>query len=159
MIPLTPWSPTAPTASSAINPPSIAMDANVNTTSSAAKYARYVHQLLYSPPAATLFHTLATSTKRTTILGLNLALICSYLPCSTATHKGHMHRHRSCTASTCNNHANIVLAWDEVGQMCPPHKACAVKDTFCFAALADATLGTMYTNITDAFPVRSFKNM
>jgi hypothetical protein len=45
MIPLTPWSPTAPTALSAINPPSIAMAANVNATSSAAKYARYVHQL------------------------------------------------------------------------------------------------------------------
>jgi hypothetical protein len=30
---------------------------------------------------------------------------------------------------------------------------------FCFAALANATLGTMYTNITGAFPVWSFKNM
>jgi hypothetical protein len=30
---------------------------------------------------------------------------------------------------------------------------------FCFAALADATAGTMYTDITRVFPVRSFKNM
>jgi hypothetical protein len=43
--------------------------------------------------------------------------------------------------------------------MFPPHKACKVQDMFCFAALADATLGTMYTNITGAFTVRSFKNM
>jgi hypothetical protein len=43
--------------------------------------------------------------------------------------------------------------------MCPPHEACMVQDWFCFAALADATLSTMYTNITGAFPVCSFKNM
>jgi hypothetical protein len=30
---------------------------------------------------------------------------------------------------------------------------------FCFAALANATLGMMYTNITGAFLVWSFKNM
>jgi hypothetical protein len=30
---------------------------------------------------------------------------------------------------------------------------------FRFAALADAITGTMYTNITGAFPVRSFKSM
>jgi hypothetical protein len=30
---------------------------------------------------------------------------------------------------------------------------------FCFATLADATTSTMYTNLTSAFPVRSFKNM
>ncbi len=45
--------------------------------------------------------------------------------------------------------------------MCPPHEACAVQDMFCFAALADAMLDTMfmYTDITGAFPVWSFKNM
>ncbi len=110
MIPLTPWSPTAPTALSAINPPSIAMAANINATSSAAKYARYVHQLLCSPPAATLLHILATSTKLTTIPGLTPALIWSHLPRSTATNKGHMCCHCLRTASTCNNHADIVLA-------------------------------------------------
>ncbi len=30
---------------------------------------------------------------------------------------------------------------------------------FCFATLADAIMGTMYTDITGAFPVRSFKSM
>jgi hypothetical protein len=34
-----------------------------------------------------------------------------------------------------------------------------VKDMFCFAALDNATLGKMYTAITGAFPIRSFKNM
>ncbi len=35
---------------------------------------------------------------------------------------------------------------------------CAVQDVFCFPALADAITGTMYTDITGAFPVRSFKS-
>jgi hypothetical protein len=62
MIPLTPWSTTAPTAWAAASLPSVAMTANVNTTFSLAKYACYVHQLLFPPPAATLLNALATST-------------------------------------------------------------------------------------------------
>jgi hypothetical protein len=70
-----------------------------------------------------------------------------------------MHHHRSNTASTCNKHADVILARAEVDCMFPAHKACAAQDMFCFAALADATTGTMYTNLTGALPVRSFKNM
>jgi hypothetical protein len=135
------------------------MAANVDATSSAVVYAHYVHQLLCSPPAATLLHALATCTKLTTIPGLTPALICSHLPHSTDTNKGQMHCHCSRTASTCNNHANIVLARAKVDQMCPPHEACTIQDMFCFAALTNAMLGTMYSNITGAFLVRSFKNM
>ncbi len=43
--------------------------------------------------------------------------------------------------------------------MFPAHEACAAQDMLCSAALADATTGTMYTDLTGAFPVRSFKNM
>jgi hypothetical protein len=42
--------------------------------------------------------------------------------------------------------------------MCPPHEACVVQDTFWFATLANAML-MMYTDITGAFPIQSFKNM
>jgi hypothetical protein len=128
MIPLTSWSPAAPTALPSINPLSIIMAANIDTTSSAAEYACYVHELLCFPPAATLLHTLATSTKLTTILGFNPALIQSHLPRSMATNKGHMHHHRLHTATTCNNHADIVLALAKVDQMFQPHKACVVQD-------------------------------
>ncbi len=34
-----------------------------------------------------------------------------------------------------------------------------MQDAFCYAVLADAITGTMYTNITGAFPVCSFKSM
>ncbi len=126
------------------------MAANVDATSSAAKYACYVHQLLCLPPAATLLLALNKSTKLETIPGLTLLLICSHLPKSTATDKGHMGCQRSNTASTCNKHADIILACAKVNRMFPAHEACAVQDMFCFAALADATTGTMYTDLTGA---------
>ncbi len=43
--------------------------------------------------------------------------------------------------------------------MFPQHKICTMQDVFCFAALANTITGTMYTDITGAFPVRSFKSM
>jgi hypothetical protein len=41
----------------------------------------------------------------------------------------------------------------------PTEEICAAHNMFCFAALADLHTGTMYTDLTGAFPVRSFKNM
>jgi hypothetical protein len=70
-----------------------------------------------------------------------------------------MRHHRSNTASTCNKHADVILAQAKVDCMFPAHKACAAQDMICFAALADATTCTMYTALTGTFPVRSFKNM
>jgi hypothetical protein len=43
--------------------------------------------------------------------------------------------------------------------MMPQQEACSMQDMFCFAALANANTGTMYTDLTGSFPVRSFKNM
>jgi hypothetical protein len=139
--------------------PTVAMAANIDATSSTAKYACYIHQTLCSPTAATLLHALTKSTELKTIPGLTTNLIHAHLPKSTATDKGHMRPHRANTASTCNNHPAIVQACAEVDNMFPIHKTCAVHDIFCFAALADAKAGTMYTDITGAFPVRFFKNM
>jgi hypothetical protein len=133
--------------------------ANVDATSSAAEYARYIHQCICSPPSATLLGALARSEKLITIPGLTLTLIKNHLPCSTATDKGNMHQHRSNTASTRNNHNDIVAARAEVDHMFPQHEICTMQDVFCFAALANTITGTMYTNITGAFPVRSFKSV
>ena len=62
-------------------------------------------------------------------------------------------------ASTRNNQADIVAACNEVDCMPVHQEACAMHDMFCFVALADANSGTMYTDLTGTFPVRSFKNM
>ncbi len=138
--------------------PTSTIAANVDATSSAAKYARYIHQCLCSPPTPTLLRALKCSKELATIPGLTPQLIKSHLPRSTATDKGHMRRHISNTASTRNAHGTIVTAHTEVDHMFPQQELCAVQDVFCFAALADAITGTMYTNITGAFPVRSFKS-
>jgi hypothetical protein len=157
MIPLSETATAAPPINSVA--PTEDFIANVAATSSAAKYARYVHQLLCLPPTATLLRALATSTELRTIPGLSPALIHNNLPRSTATDKGHMRRHRVNTASTRNNQAAIIQARADVDHIFPTHESCTVHDLFCFAALADANTGTMYTNLTGAFPVRSFKNM
>ncbi len=41
----------------------------------------------------------------------------------------------------------------------PTEEICAAYNLFCFAALANLHMGTMYTDLTGAFPVRSFKNI
>ena len=131
------------------------MAANIDATSSTAKYARYIHQLLCSPPTSTLLRALEQSTELTTTPSLTSTLIHSHLPHSTATDKGHMRQHRANTASTRNVQADIVAAHAEVGWMFPfpTHEACTMQDVFCFAALADANAGTMYSNLTGAFLV------
>ena len=70
-----------------------------------------------------------------------------------------MRRHRSNTASTRNKQNEIIAARSEVDHMFPQQEICAMQDVFCFAALANTITGTMYTDITGAFPVRSFKGM
>jgi hypothetical protein len=58
-----------------------------------------------------------------------------------------------------NVHNETVATWAEVDRMMPQQEAYSMQDVFCFAALADANTGTMYTDLTGSFPVRSFKNM
>ncbi len=127
--------------------------------SSTAKYAHYIHQIMCFPPASTLLWAVDLSKELATIPGLTTNLMKNHLPCSTATDKGHMQRHRANTASTRNMQANIIAARAEVDRMFPPQEICAMQDMFCFAALANAITGTMYTDITGAFPVHSFKSM
>jgi hypothetical protein len=139
--------------------PTVAMAAIIDATSSTAKYACYIHQLLCSLTAVTLLLALTTSTELETIPGLTTNLIHAHFPKPTATDKGHMRHHCVNTASTHNNHPDIVRARTNVDNMFLIHEACAVQDMFCFVSLADATSGTMYTDITGAFPVQSIKNM
>jgi len=54
---------------------------------------------------------------------------------------------------------DVIAARSEVDHMFPQQEICAMQDVFCFAALANNITGAMYTDITGAFPVRSFKGM
>jgi hypothetical protein len=112
-----------------------------------------------SLPASTLLQALDLSEELATIPGLTTTLIKNHLPRSNITNKGHMQQHQANTASTRSVQANIIAAHAKVDRMVPPQEICAMQDMFCFAVLANAITGTMYTNITSAFPVRSFKSM
>jgi hypothetical protein len=73
--------------------------------------------------------------------------------------KGHMHWHCSNTASTRNAQSGIIAAHEEVDHMLPMQEAYVVHNMVCYAALGDATTGTMYTDLTGTLPVWSFRNM
>jgi hypothetical protein len=120
---------------------------------------RFIHQALCLPLAATLLRALATSSELVTIPGLKAHLIQHHLPRSTATDKGHMRRHQQGIQSTCSKQPAILQARNKVNHLMPTEEICTAHNTFCFAALADLHTGTMYTDLTGAFPVRSFKNM
>jgi hypothetical protein len=92
MIPLT-TSPTLIPEQATASALPIAIAANINATSTAVEHARFIHQALCLPLAATLLWALATSSELVTIPGLTAHLIQHHLPRSTAMDKGHMQRH------------------------------------------------------------------
>jgi hypothetical protein len=57
------------------------------------------------------------------------------------------------------NQPAILQARAKVDHLVPTKEICAAHDMFCFAALANLHNGTIYTDGTSAFPVRSFQNM
>ena len=137
----------------------VVITANVEATSTAAEYARFVHQALCSPPATLLLRALERSKELATIPGFMSRLVGTHLPRSTATDKGHMQRHQQGTRSTRSLQPAILEARRQVNKLLPTKEICAAHDIFCFVALADLNTGTMYTNLSGAFPVRSFRSM
>jgi hypothetical protein len=120
--------------------PTSALAANVDATSSAAKYARYIHQIMCSLPSSTLLGALDCSEELATIPGITPTLIRNHLLHSTATNKGQMHQHQANTASTRNMQSDIIAACAKVDPMFPPKEICAIQDVFCFAALSMPSL-------------------
>ena len=159
MIPLYPTPPSTANNNLANLLP-IVIAANVDATSSAGEYASYIHQALCSPPATTHIQVLKRSRELVTIPGLMAHLINTHLPYSTATDKSHMRHHCQGIQSTQTMQPAIVQARRNVNCQQPDEEICAAHDMFFFfAALADLNAGTIYTDLSGAFPVRSFKSM
>jgi hypothetical protein len=148
MIPLCPVVTSATSIKLDIPPPT-AIAANVNATSSAGGYVRYIHQALCSPLEPTLMQALTQSKELATIPGLLTHLIKIHLPSSTATNKGHMRHHQQGMYSMCSIQPAIIQT----------NEISAAHDMFCFAALANLNTGTMYTDLPGAFPIHSFHSM
>jgi len=159
MIPLTATPPPAsPTTAPTTDLP-IAIAANVDATSTAAEYARFIYQVLCSPTAATLLWALERSKELVTIPGFTSRFVRTQLPLSTTTDKGHMRRHQEGTHSTRSLQPAILDARRQVDELTPTEEICAAHNIFCFAALTDLATSTMYTDLPGAFPVRSFRSM
>ena len=159
MIPLSPQQHTPDTANS--NEPSTTEPARIlnncthfRNTSTQHEYAQFIHQSLGSPPATTLLQALKRSTKLITIPGLNETLINKHLHHNISTDKAHMRQVKQGIASTTKKPPT-----DESPQLHPPLEHVASHAIFCFATLADMKTGTMYTDLTGNFPVRSLRNM
>lgn len=127
---------------------------HIRNTSTQHEYAQFIHQALGSPPAATLLQALKRSNELITIPGLTEKLITTHLRRTIPTDKGHMRRVKQGIASTTKKPPT-----DESPQLHPPLEHIASHAVFCFATLANMNKGTMYTDLTGNFPVRSLRNM
>ena len=134
--------------------PTIELMANVYETSTQADLAQYLHQCLFSPTPATLIKAIKND-QLLSFPGLTADLITKHLPPSTATAKGHMHQSRQGIRST----RPKPVTPSDPQDMNPDHQPQAAHHIYCFAALADLNSGTIYTDLTGRFPVRSYKGM
>ena len=130
---------------------------NAIQTSTKEELAQYYHQCILSPTKPNLLQAINNQPFQT-FPGLTYELISKHLPPSTAMYKGHMKRCKQNIRSTQSNEQEVKNAKFEVMDMNLPQQMCSALDMFCFAVLADANEGTMYTDLTGKFPVRSDKN-
>ena len=157
LLPLDQTTPTNEVAAN-VNSQDAEYAANIITTMPKAELAKYLHQSFCSPPKVTFLKAIDNK-HLSSIPGLTHDLIHKYLPPSTATDKGHMRRVKQGIQSTRSTTKAKQDARLEVADMNPTQHVCATHDMFCFAALADANTGTMYTDLPGPFPVRSFTSM
>jgi hypothetical protein len=129
MIPLCPAPPSSTNKNQANFLPTV-IAANMDATSSAGEYARYIHQALCSPLATILIQALKRSRELATIPSLMAHLINTHLPYSTATDKGNMRRHRHGIQSTQTMQPAIDQAWCDVNSLQPDEEICAANDMF-----------------------------
>ena len=132
---------------------------NTVTTTTKPELAQYHHQSLFSPTVATLSAAI-NNHQLDSFPGLTKMLL-KKLPPATATYKGHMHRNRKNIQSTRSNRDALLEARRELEDMNPQQQVCNTQeiDMLCFAALADAKEGVIYTDLPGPFPIRSIRNM
>ena len=130
--------------------------ANSINTMPKAELAKY--QSFCLPPKVP-FHKGIDNKHLRSIPGLTHDLIHKRIQPSTATDKGHIRRVKQGIQSTRNTTKAKQDARLEVADMNPIHHVCTTHDMFCFAALADANIGTIYTDLLGPFPARSFTSM
>ena len=139
------------------NHPSITQQINnIQQTKNHEQLIQYLHQYLFSPTKSTLIKAV----KNNQLLGfpgLTTQAITKHLPESTVTIKGHLHRQRKNLQSTRKQAPiddNTSIATEDNN---PPGEKDASCEIFCCADLAITIDGTLYTDLTGRFSIRSYK--
>jgi hypothetical protein len=114
---------------------------------------KFLHQCLFSPTVDTLCKAIDNGQ----LIGfphITSKMVRKYLPESTATAKGHLNRTRKGLRSTTKG--IMKRAWDETIDFTPTKEEVNVVQLFIGATIGDQNTGTIYTDQTGNFPVRSF---
>ena len=158
MIPLTATAQQQLEETSRVNPTSQEQVGNVHDSTTRAELVEYHHQSLFAPPASTIEKAIANH-QLDSFPGLTPGCT-RLLPPSTATYKGHMKLVGKGARSTRSLAQDMRDARTELKDMNPTDHVATVTDKeidfFCYAALADANEGTVYTDLTGRFPTRSY---
>ena len=129
---------------------------NVQTTSSQQELVTYLHQCFFLPPPSTIIISIKID-QLLGVPGLTTELVQKYLPPSTATTKGYMHRFPQNMKSARTHTIRNVIGSNNHNDMMPRHENNAQCEIYCFAALSDAHEKKIYTDLTGKFPVRSYQ--
>ena len=128
---------------------------------------KYMHQAFFNLPTQTLIAAANNDQFRGVPFLNSTKMIRKYLAPSPATSKGRLTKQRANVRSTRTNNKpeQDVEEEVEVVEPGPESHANAVptddqgSNVFCCAVLADATQGTLYTDMTGSFPVQSLEGM
>jgi hypothetical protein len=128
--------------------------------SSKESHIKFLHRCLLSPPKKTLLKALENN-QFTSWPGFTLTAVKKYLPeSSPATDKGHMKRHKQGLWSTKLKGVQHELDMIEYNRdMNPPVEHEKFNQLFCSPILLDNKNGTVYTDFTGKFPLRSIDGM
>ena len=120
----------------------------------------YHHQALGSPPLPTILKA-TKNNQLQTFLELTPRILTKHLLPSKATAKSHLVHPRQGISSTRKDPQAIIDTHLQVDDMNPAQEVCSAinNEVFCFAALVDATKGTIYSNLTGRFPIQSYAGM
>ena len=113
----------------------------------------YLHQCFFSPPASTLIKAVKND-QLLGVPGFTLQAINKWLPTSTATIKGHLHRTKQNLRTTKKKKIDDQVGYTK--DMNPVEDRTAPCEMFCFTSMAQEFDHTMYSDATGKFPVPSY---
>ena len=123
---------------------------NIHHMANQKNLIKYLNQFFFSPPASTLIKAVKND-QLLGVPGFTMKSINKWLPISTATIKGHLHRTQKNLRSTRQQQKKDKEEY--IKDMEPEENKTADCEIFCYAALAEEFNNTIYSDATGKFPV------